>query len=288
MSVQPQFSPSALVLSLDVDLCGPAREGSSEAIRRVLDLLELRELPATWALVGLERDEPAATELLATITAYPNQEIATQTCACYQREDAELGPRFEIELGRALAVAERSGVQIRSLVFPRTQCSREALAMLARHGITAYRGRRSGWFHAPSKSPLLETAKRRLRLTDNFSLLIPDAAVPLARVLEEPRGQPLDIAASRFLRAYEPRFRRFESLRVHRMQSEMITAAESGWLYHLWMRPQEFGPHLLENLAALDNLFRNARALANRVGLRIHTMRELAALSPSECRRSNS
>jgi hypothetical protein len=282
MSAQPQPGPGALIVSLDIDLCGPAPEGSAEAIRRVLDLLALRELPATWALVGLERDEPAAAEWFAMLAKHPDHEIATQTWDCYHRDDAELGAQFEFELEQALAVAERSGVQIQSLVFPRTQCHREALAILTRHGITSYRGRRPGWLHAPSRSQLLDTAKRRLRLTDNFSLLIPDAAVSLTKVLERPRGQPVNLVASRFVRAFEPRFRRFESLRVHRMQSEMITAAESGWLYHLWMRPQEFGPHLHENLVALDNLFRNARALASRVGLRIHTMREL--VSPSECR----
>jgi hypothetical protein len=269
--------PGALVVSLDVDLCGPAPEHAAEAVRRVLDMLAQREMHATWALVGLERGGPDAAELISTILAHPNQEIGAQTCAWYHRDDAEQGAAFERELAAAVAFAERCGVALRSLVCPRTQCRPETLPMLARHGIRSYRGRRPGWAHAPSKLQLVRAVKRGLRLTDNFSLLIPDAALPLPRTDE----QPINIAASRFMRPYQPRFAQLESLRVHRMQSEMITAAEAGRLYHLWMRPQEFGPHLYENLVALDNLLRNARALANRVGLRICSMREL---NPSECR----
>lgn len=275
MSVAAQV-PGVLVVSLDVDLCGPARAGEDEAIRRVLDLIDQRQLHATWALIGLDRAPARAAELIAMLSARPYQEIGTQSPAWYRGDDpaGRSLAQLDADLHAAKSIAERSGVQIRSLVFPRTQCSREARALLDRHGIRSYRSRRPGWAYAPSRSRLLGQLKHGLQLSDNFSLLIPDAAIPVARVSESER--PLDIPACRFVRAYQPRLAKLESLRVHRMQSEMITAAESGWVYHLWLRPQEMADHLDENLIALDNLFRNARALASRVGLRIVTMHELA------------
>jgi hypothetical protein len=112
-------------------------------------------------------------------------------------------------------------------------------------------------------------------VADNFSLLIPDAAISMARMLASPRGQPINIPVSRFLQPYDPRLRQLEPLRVHRMQSEMITAAEAGWVYHLWLRPQQLGVHMHENLVVLDNLLRNARALAGRVGFRSLMMKEM-------------
>ena len=284
MGAEADRSPGALVVSLDVELTGALASSarSSEALQRVLELLAQREIHATWALVGLDRSRLDVAELIATIVAHPHQEIGTQTIACYQ-SDAP-GPsaaQLDAELGAAVAIAAQRDVQIRSLVFPRVQCRREYLPILARHGIRSYRGRRPGWAHAHSRSTITAALRRGLCLADNFSLLIPDGAVAMTRLLAQPRGQPLELPASRYLRPYEPRFRQLEPLRVHRMQSEMITAAEAGWVYHLWLRPQELCSHTYENLVAFDNLLRNARALAGRVEFRSLTMDELASSASS-------
>lgn len=272
-------SSGALVVSLDVELTGELAGSprSTEALQRVLELLAEREIHATWALVGIDRATLDVAELIAKITAHPHQEIGTQTIGCYH-SDAP-GPsvaELDAELDAAVAIAAQSGAQLRSMVFPRVQCRPEHLPILTRHGIRSYRGRRPGWAHAHSRSSITAALRRGLCLADNFSLLIPDAAVSMARLLAHPRGQPLEIPASRYVRPYEPRFRQLEPLRVHRMQSEMITAAEAGWAYHLWLRPQEFCAHAYESLVAFDNLLRNARALAGRVEFHSLTMDELA------------
>ncbi|HLT40697.1 MAG TPA: polysaccharide deacetylase family protein [Enhygromyxa sp.] len=298
------------------DAWGRRLERASETIRRILDLFEQREIHATWACVGLmfardvddarrfaprlrpsyreaglsaydmlDRGQPDAApgcyfapELIATIAARPNQEIGTQTFSWYHcNEPGQTAAQFDADLAAAVAIAERSGVQLRSLVFPRDQCNREYLPILARHGISAYRSRRPGWAYAPSTSKLLATVRRGLCLADNFSLLIPDAALSRERILAVRPGQPVDIPASRHLRPYDPRFRELEPLRGHRMQFEMTTCADRGQIYHLWMRPLELADHIHENLVALDNLLRNARALANRVGFPSLTMSELAS-----------
>lgn len=263
--------PGALVVSLDLDLRG--RVG--EAVVRVLDLLAEREIHATWALVGLERAGAELDPLLATILARPNQAIGTQTVACYDGEQPRAA-QLDRELGTAIAIAAQRGVQIESLVFPRSLCRAEYLPVLKRHGINSYRGRRRGWAHADSGLRMTAALRRGLCLADNFSLLIPDAATSMARLAEQAHGHALDIPASRYVRPFEPRLRKLDPLRVHRMQSEMITAAEAGWVYHLWLRPQQLDEHLYENAEVLDNLLRNARALAGRVNFRSLTMAELA------------
>lgn len=286
MSAHAKRLPGALVVSLDVDLDTALRDRSTEVIERTLDLLAEREIHATWALVGLERaglgigEMIEMIELVAMITARPHQEIGTQTYACYHSD--EPGPsaaQLDADLSAAVAIAAQHAVEVRSLVFPRSQCRAEYLPILARHGIRSYRGRRRGWAHAHSNSSIMTAVRRGLCLADNFSLLIPDAATSIASIVEQPRGQPINIPVSRFVRPYDPQHRQLEPLRVHRMQSEMITAAERGWVYHLWLRPQELGAHTYENLVVLDNLLRNARALAGRADFRSLMMSELDELA---------
>jgi len=315
-------SPGALVVSLDLDLAwGPPHadlQGSLDAIRRTLDLLEHREIHATWACVGLafardcedalsfaprlrptyrnhalspypslERGEPDgaparyfAPELIKAIAARPHQEIASHSFSHYRCEEPGQTPaQFEADLAAAVAIAARSGIELESLVLPGNPCNPDYLPILARHGITSHRGRQPGWAHARSGSTLLTTVRRGLRLANNYSLLLPDRTIPMQRFVDGPHDPPINIPASRFLRPYDPRLRQLETLRVHRMQSEMAYAAENAGVYHLWWRPQQFAVHTAENLVVLDDLLRQARALAGEVGFRSMTMAELARSS---------
>jgi hypothetical protein len=259
MPSEAEHSCGALVVSLDVD-----RIGDLDAIRRVVDLFAEREIHASWALHARSF---AAEEPIATIAARPHQELALHLSV--------RAVPFEDELAAAVALAQRSGFAPGSASFSHDEYDREHLQILARHGITAYRGRQRGFVHSNSK--LLAKLRAGLRLADNFSLLLPDAATSLQRIRERPRGQPINIPGSRLLRPYDPRLRQLEPLRVHRLQSEMTYAAEAGRVYHLWMHPQDFALHTHEDLEFLDHLLRNARALAGRVGFRSLTMGELAS-----------
>jgi hypothetical protein len=316
--------PGALVISLDVDLAWGSDamavdERSLAALRRILDLLEQREIHATWAIVGLAfaRDcqdaldfaarlppssrvhqllasrepdvEPQryfAPELISTIAARPHQEIATLTFSGGAFSGGAAA-YFEADLAAAIAIAERDFAPLRSLVFPGDRSDPELLPILARHGIGSYRGARPGWAYRPTRFTRLGAALSALRTADNFSLLIPDVAISIEDLVDPRRGRPLEIPVCRSMRAFDPRLAKLEPLRVHRMQSEMMTAAEAGRLYHLCLRPLELGAHLHENLAMLDGLLRTARALAGSVGFRSVTMSELselAVLSSSGCR----
>jgi hypothetical protein len=147
--------------------------GGRQAIPYILDLFAKYEISATWATVGFlfceNRDElmdilpapelrPAydnkalsnysylsevgadetanpyyfAPSLIRQIADAPKQEIATHTLShFYCLEDGA---------GEALALANRRGIQLRSIVFPRNQYRPEHLAICRKLGIEAYRG----------------------------------------------------------------------------------------------------------------------------------------------------
>jgi hypothetical protein len=285
--------------------------GVPEAITGILDLFERRGIHATWACVGLlfarDGDEarqfaPAlrpsyvaralspfealerkevdknprfyfAPELIAAIRARPGQEIATHTFShFYCREPGQTAAELDADLAAAVAIAERHGVRLESLVFPRNQSNPDYLPILARHGITSYRGVTEHWAYEHSSSRAGTLVRRGLRLADNYAPMCP----PRPTRSGELRGRPLNIPGSRFLRPYSPRLRHLDELRIRRMQAEMDHAAAHGEVYHLWWHPHNFGTHTHDNLAILDRLLRHQQGLAERHGFRNRTMAELA------------
>jgi peptidoglycan/xylan/chitin deacetylase (PgdA/CDA1 family) len=316
--------PGALVVSLDFELYWGMRdvvtleayranlEGTPQAIRRMLDVFEQREIHATWACVGLlfardaeearrfaprvrpsyrarelspfdaldrheiDRDPQCyfASDVIATIAKRPHQEIGTHTFSHYYcNEVGQTAEQFDADLAAAVAIAEQSGVQLRSLVFPRNQSNPDYLPILARRGITSYRGLTANWAFEHSDSQMGTIVRRAARLADNYAPLCPVAPTQSDRL----HGTPLDIPGSRFLRPYNPRLRHLDALRMHRMKAEMTHAAEAGHIYHLWWHPHNFGIHTSENLLFLDRLLEHASVLRRRHGFRSVNMGELAA-----------
>lgn len=287
-------------------------EGSPAAIRRMLDVFEQHEIHATWACVGLlfardgeearrfaprlrpsyrtrelspfealDREEVDAEprchfapDLIAAIRQRPHQEIGTHTFSHYYcNELGQTAEQFDADLAAAVAIAEHHGVRLRSLVFPRNQSNTAYLPILARHGITSYRGLTANWAFEHSDSQLGTIVRRGARLLDNYAPLCPVAPTRS----ERPRGAPINIPGSRFLRPYHPRLRHLDDLRMHRMQTEMTRAAEAGHVHHLWWHPHNFGTHTSENLRFLDRLLEHAATLKRRHGFRSLNMGELAA-----------
>jgi peptidoglycan/xylan/chitin deacetylase (PgdA/CDA1 family) len=284
-------------------------DGTPAAIHRMLDLFEQRSTHVTWAAVGLlfardseearrfaprklptyrarelspfeaiERGTVDATpgcyfapDLLEAIAARPNQEIATHTFSHYYcNEHGQTAEQFDADLAAAVAIGEHLGVRIESLVFPRNQSNDAYLPILARHGITSYRGVTAHWAFEHSHSRLGTLARRGLRLIDNY------APVCSPTPTRELVGDPLNIPGSRFLRPYDPRVRQLDELRIHRIEAEMQAAAETGRVYHLWWHPHNFGVHTHANLAILDRLLRHANSLGDRHDWPSRTMAELA------------
>ena len=151
--------------------------GARRAIPRLLDLFEEFDIGATWASVGFlfartrhemeeyspsvrpryrdrsldpyqeivgrdEAEDPLhfAPRLIEEIRRRPRQELATHTFSHYYcREEGHTEETFRQDLASAVRIAQRSGVRLRSIVFPRNQFAPEYVPVLQEFGIVAYR-----------------------------------------------------------------------------------------------------------------------------------------------------
>ena len=95
-------------------------------------------------------------------------------------------------------------------------------------------------------------------------------------VLEE--SDLCNIAPSRFLRPYTPRWRHMDSLRLGRIVKDIEAAAISKQIFHLWWHPHNFGSNTDENIAFLTKIVEAFARFRETYGMRSLTMREVAAI----------
>lgn len=283
-----------------------------EAVPRMLALFREFGIHATWATVGflfmesfeeLRARRPAvlpgyrkrefcpyaysegagnkdrvfhfAPDLVQRIRETPGQEIASHTLShFYCLEEPRSLEAFRADLQGAIDVAkEKHGLQLKSLVFPRNQYSPDHARVAGELGIRAIRGNPASWMYAPRSWDEGGPVDRGARLLDAY--------LPVARgLLHEKRALnatwPVDVKASRFLRAHSHPLRHVEALKLGRIKREMSAAARTGRLYHLWWHPHNFGVHLDENLRNLRELLETFQDMKERHGMRSLSMAEVA------------
>jgi hypothetical protein len=168
--------------------------GVRQAVPALLDLFAAREIACTWATVGFlfcadkdglmaslparlpadadsrlspyddlaavghdEQKDPYhfGLSLLRQVQNAPRQEIATHTFShFYCLEEGSDLEAFRADLVAVKQVAERRGLPISSIAFPRNQMSGAHLHVCRELGLTAFRGNEQAWFHrAPSAWP---------------------------------------------------------------------------------------------------------------------------------------
>jgi len=296
--------------STTLERYGPNILGVREAIPRLLETFERHGIRATWGTVGLlffdDRDELLAhlpevrpdyadprlssfaairdigpdekrdpyhfgLSLIRKILACPGQEIGTHTFSHYYcLEAGQDEAAFRADLGAARRAAERIGVQLRSITFPRHQINDGYLGTCRELGLIAYRGQPRSWMHDPygRRMPL----RRALRLADSYVAV---SGHESGRARRGPGGM-IDVPASRFLRPFTPRLAPLENLRLRRLTGEMRRAAQGGAIYHLWWHPHNFGLNMDANFAVLDRLVATFRELALEHGMQASTMAEVA------------
>jgi hypothetical protein len=228
------------------------------------------------ALAGIGRDEKAdpyhfGLSLLHQVQSAPLQEIATHTFShFYCLEEGGDVPAFRADLMAAQRVAERRGVRLASIVFPRNQVSRAHLGVCRELGLTAFRGRERVWYQRPRCAGAETVAVRALRLADAYLPL--GGAHAYCPTLSEGL---VDVASSRFLRPATAG--PLERLRLRRITAAMEQAARQGRVFHLWWHPHNFGVDLDANIAFLTAVLDRFRTLQHRYGMRSLTMTEVAA-----------
>jgi hypothetical protein len=220
-----------------------------------------------------ERKDPFhyARSLINRILQFPGQEIGTHTFSHYYcLEEGQIVDEFRADLRAAFAAAERLGIDLKSLVFPRNQWRPGYLPACAEAGVRVVRGPRQAWMYRP-KSGTDNAMKRAFRLADTYvSLSGHNSQRPLWC-----EAGLVNVPSSRFLRPFSPRWGSLTTLLLRRIRSSMKHAAQNGLTYHLWWHPHNFGVHQKQNLDTLANILHYFGELAQEYGMVSRSMGEL-------------
>src|SRR5204863_1899467 len=101
--------------------------------------------------------------LLKLIQSCPGQEIGTHTFShFYCLEEGQTPEQFEADIGAAVSVAQRQGVDLKSIVFPRNQYAAEHLAIAERAGLKTFRGNERSWLYRPSRTSAQSSFRRAI------------------------------------------------------------------------------------------------------------------------------
>jgi peptidoglycan/xylan/chitin deacetylase (PgdA/CDA1 family) len=243
-------------------------------------------LDAYGEVASVGQDEHAdplhlAGRLVAQVASTPGQELGTHTfCHYYALEPGQTREQFAADLESATRALSRFGPRPRSLVFPRNQINPAYLDVVSSLGIVAVRGNQC--HHAFEARPASQEslARRALRFAD--SLLPIDADPSYSwEWLRRSRPAPtlVNVRASAFLRPRGAGMARgaLGALQVRRVVSALWQAAASKRIFHLWWHPHNFGRDIGANLAALDAILREYRAMRRRFGFESLSMGEVAA-----------
>jgi hypothetical protein len=288
--------------------------GARKAIVPILDLFEEFGVAATWATVGFlfaasrreredfspavrpryidarldayseptgesEEDDPLhyAPSLIEQIAKRSRQEIATHTFSHYYcQEPGETREAFAADLSSAVAIAQRRGFNVRSIVFPRNQFRPGYEELLKEAGVTCYRGNGPHWMYRARPRSQETLAVRAPRLLDHYVSLSGSKVVRWDEVVQ-PNGL-CDVRSSMFLRPYSTQRKSFEHIRLRRIAGGIRAAAEQRGIFHLWWHPHNFGANTSENLDFLRSVLEVFSNYRQSHGMKSLNMAEAAAL----------
>jgi hypothetical protein len=232
---------------------------------------------AALSEVGRNEDEDPfhfAPSLIRKILACPGQEIGTHTLShFYALAPGPSLDSFRADLRCANSLAARYGIELKSIVFPRNQISRQHLRVCAEEGLIAYRSTEADPLIEKSIEKRNSISGRALRLADSYFPLSGNGSVT-------PRLDPdcpiVSVSGSRFLRPWSPALQAFDNLRIRRICTSMNEAARSGAIFHLWWHPHNFGAHLDQNMAFLTRIVEHYAHLNRTTGWPSLSMVEVA------------
>jgi peptidoglycan/xylan/chitin deacetylase (PgdA/CDA1 family) len=209
--------------------------------------------------------------LVRMIQQSSKQEIASHTFSHYYCLEKASLPSFEADMRSAKEIASSLGIDLKSIVFPRNQYSKEHIDICRKLGFIAYRGNQKSSIYDPRRNEDQNKKIRATRLFDSyFNVSGHHSFVP------ESNGNIVNIPASRFLRPYSGKLKFADGLRLQRIKSSMTYAAKNGEGYHLWWHPHNFGLNLKENLAFLEEILKHYQQLHHQYGMQSKTMRSIA------------
>jgi hypothetical protein len=280
--------PGICILSIDTELAwGTNAEdlpGLSEVfdeepqiIRRLIDLLDEYQVPATWAVVGElllppDRNDrertperwyraPYLMEWLSN--ARVRHEIGTHTFSHVYAHDATTTREvWTRELEAVSQLSEQLGIAMCSIVYPRNQVA--YIDTLPDFGIIAYRGVERNWYgNRPGVFHFLDRALGTPAPTYDVSTLREGD-----RMVNLPASQFL--VGSNGMRKLIP-----VASRIRQARLGLSRAARRGEVYHLWFHPFNLGGDD-RVFNALERILREVSLRRDRGELTVMTMAQAA------------
>ena len=231
-----------------------SREEAHACLPEHLPGYQQSELDPYMEKMGRDESEDPfrfAPSLIREIQQQAGQEIGSHSYShYYSLEAGQSEKEFKADLASAIRIAQNSGYQLRSYVFPRNQVRRGYLPILQQAGFHAYRGTEP----AASKAPVTYRQQRRpwlraLRLADAYWDLNGPQTVAFPT-----NGRLVRLAASRYLRPFSPALSSLESIRLRRIATAMKSAAQNGRIFHLWWHPEDFAAYPDRNIDFLHQV----------------------------------
>lgn len=211
-----------------------------------------------------------APKLIEKLAQASQIEIGTHTyCHYYCWEKGQTKDEFEEDLKKAIEVANRKNITLKSIVFPKNQVSNDYLNVCAENGIKTYRGNPKKYF-AETKNPFFAVYYRIARLLDTYINWGGNTSVAYSAINKD--TLPINVPASRMLRPYMHALRFLEPLRLRRIKNEMLHAAKHHELYHLWWHPHNFGANMEQNFLFLEEVLKCYKKCHEDYGMQAMTM----------------
>ncbi len=217
-----------------------------------------------------------ASALIEMIRKYPYHEIATHTFSHYYcNSEGQTIEDFRRDIIAAISIADRAGIKLKSLVFPRNMFNGEYIKVCEENGIVAYRGNEQVWFHRSETkiSRIKGVSMRAFRLLNSYINISGHHCYSLEEIAGE---RPYNIPSSRFLRPYSRSLKLFEGWRKKRILNSMTHAAKNNMMYHLWWHPHNFGRDQDENFGFLRDILAHYKKLNEKYNFSSITMEALA------------
>lgn len=212
--------------------------------------------------------------LIELIKTTPGQEIATHTfCHYYCLEPGQTLEDFKHDLLSAIRIANKRGIHIETIIFPRNQVNEAYLEVCRQHGIKSYRHNEESWIYAARNNENERLSRRSLRLLDAYINISGHHCYTDSYMAA---SVPYSMPSSRFLRPYSKRLKWLEGLRLNRITEGMSHAAKNNLTYHLWWHPHNFGINHDENFAFLEKILMHYQHLNTKYSFSSLNMSELA------------
>jgi hypothetical protein len=167
-------------------------------------------------------------------------------------------------------VSAKTGVQVKSIVFPRNQYGEEHIRICRELGITTYRGNEESGFYRPVSREQNSNWRRGVRLIDTFMNVTGHHCHPLPS-----KSDIVNVPASRFLRPHTKKLALLDPLKFSRIRSSIRYAARKGLIFHIWWHPHNFGRHMDENFAFLEKILKVYKGLHDKGKMESLNMNEI-------------